>query len=329
MDAMPRVPDELVGVQAMVAEALPRVRACIEDALASPLPVASDLVSHLGAFHGKMLRPVLCLASSLACGGAIDDDAVRAAATVELVHLATLVHDDVLDEADLRRRVPTINRLRGNEAAVILGDYVIASAFEVCSRVEDRRASLIVARASMEMAAGELLQLHHREHLWLDEPTYYAILERKTGELIAASCVLGGVVAGAGQGMLDCLRSYGVALGVAFQVQDDLLDLTGSEGVVGKSVGKDAEKGKLTLPVIHHLAHAAPEARGATLDLLRTHAEAGRLRAALDSTGSIEHARAEARRLATQAVDSTASLPDSAARQYLRFLAHAATHRER
>ena len=260
--------------------------------------------------------------------------------------MATLVHDDVLDEADIRRQGATVNRLRGNEAAVVLGDYVFSAAFRLCSTLDSQQAALLIGQTGMTLCAGELLQLHHRENFSIDEPTYFEIVRRKTGSLIAIACKLGAMQslgvprrspAGSGydhapRGDDSCsatldlptrFEQIGMNLGVAFQIQDDLLDLTGDQGVVGKPLRKDAELGKLTLPVIHHLDAATPQRRGQTLHLLEDFgpAAAKKLLEALDSTRSLDHAHAKARELVAAAKALLKDLPDSPAKATLMAMA--------
>lgn len=316
-------------VAALLVEALGKVEDRFAKQIESPLEPVQALCRHVERYRGKMLRPTMVILSGLACRPDDDADApidpaalrvrdehLTVAAVIEMIHVATLVHDDVLDEAATRRGGPTVNNLRGNEAAVILGDYLISNAFHLCSQLDSQTTALLVGSVTTRLCAGELLQLFHREDFGLDEKTYYEIVERKTAELIGVACDLGAAYAGASPRSRRRLRDFGVKLGVAFQIQDDLLDLTGREDVVGKSVGKDLEKGKLTLPLIHHLGAADPETRDRTLAMLREASKGAHdpdveatLRAALGATGSIDHARAVAVRL----VDEAKSLLDGAA----------------
>jgi octaprenyl-diphosphate synthase len=338
MNALLDLPETLIPVQEFLADRIIEVERRFDAQLACELPPVSDLCAHIERYRGKMLRPTLVLLCGLATAKNPDEldltpDHITLAAVTEMVHMATLVHDDVLDGADTRRRGLTVNKLRGNEAAVILGDYLIASSFHLCSQTGTCDASLIVGRASMAMCAGELLQLHNRENFSIDEPTYEEIVRRKTGALIGAACRLGALASGANSELCDDLESFGVSLGAAFQIQDDLLDLTGRERVVGKSVGQDAKTGKLTLPVIHHLVQASTKQRSATMDLLvrLAHAwtapDAEELATALEATGSIDHARDQARSRVDQARARLTRLPDSNARQLLELLAQAVVDR--
>jgi octaprenyl-diphosphate synthase len=272
-------------------------------------------------------------------GSLITSRHIASAAVCEMVHMATLVHDDVLDEADTRRRGDTVNRLHGNETAVILGDYLIASAYHLCSREAGNEAALIVGHASSVTCAGELLQLHHRGDYSLDEPTYFEIVARKTAELIAASCSLGALHSNAPEATRDALAQFGRNLGIAFQIQDDLLDLTGNERTVGKSVGKDLEKGKMTLPIVHFLGHCTPAQRGEALRLLeqacgdfaagdaRASEAAAELASILADSGSLRYARQRALLLVEQAREAIAPLAGSGARSALLAMADAVVNR--
>jgi octaprenyl-diphosphate synthase len=344
------LPIELAPLAEFVGNSLLDVQRVFDDQLRSDLPPVARLCRHVENYRGKMLRPTMVLLSGLAAHPRAGEDPkslitqehLTVAAVCEMVHMATLVHDDVLDEADMRRRADTVNRLHGNEAAVILGDYLIAAAYHLCSGLPTPRAAVAVGRASMVMCAGELLQLHHRDDYSLDEPTYFEIVGRKTAELIATAAELGAAQSGAGESTCERLAIFGRNLGVAFQIQDDLLDLTGKEAVVGKSVGKDLEKGKMTLPMIHHLSQCDSKARGRTLRMLESRLghESGpatangnggpigaSLMQALESTGSIEYARDTAARYVREAVESIEWLPATPAKAMLLAMADAVVSR--
>lgn len=335
---------ELVPVSQAIASGLARVEEVFDSQLASDLPPVSKLVKHVENYRGKMLRPTLVLACGLACsnasGGTAEDferrivqSHVVCGAVVEMVHMATLVHDDVLDEADMRRRGKTVNRLHGNEAAVILGDYLIAGAYHLCSTLPTNDASLAVGKASMVTCAGELLQLHHRDDYSLDEATYFEIVARKTADLIATSAELGAICSGADAATREALRKFGRGVGIAFQVQDDILDLLGSEKTVGKSVGKDAEKGKMTLPIIHHLAAADARTRARMLLLLEqasgdmSHEHGAELVQAIHATDSLAFSRVAATKYIAEAKRELAVLPESAAKKLLLAMADAVVTR--
>jgi octaprenyl-diphosphate synthase len=284
------------ALAADIAAGLARVETLFESQLSSEFPAVNDLCRHVERYRGKMLRPTLVLVSGLAFTA--DGEPLRSehdviAATVEMIHMATLVHDDVLDDATVRRRGETVNFLRGNEMAVMLGDYLISNAFHLCSRAGDPALNLRLGEVTNTLCEGELVQLSRRHDLSLDENTYFEIVRRKTAVLVGASCELGTRLAGASGADVTAMREFGERLGVAFQIQDDLLDLLGEEATVGKSIGRDLEKGKLTLPMILHIAGTSGAAR---IDALRAieSKDGPALRALLARSGSIDAARAKA-----------------------------------
>lgn len=346
MSNLPNLSDDLIPVQCAIMAALSRVNERFDRQLRSDLPPVSRLCEHVERYRGKMLRPTLVFACGLAAApGTAGTEAefsavlspghVTVAAVCEMIHMATLVHDDVLDEADVRRRGQTVNRLHGNEAAVILGDYLIAAAYHLCSQLDAQATALLVAHTSMTLCAGELLQLSHRGDFSLDEPTYFEIVGRKTASLVALACRLGAEQSGASEVDARRFERFGSRIGIAFQIQDDLLDLTGRQASLGKPVGQDLAKGKLTLPMIHHLGSIAPNDRGRSLRLLEAacapgadapDAAAGLLRA-LEASGSIAHARAAAESLVAEAKGELSSIPDSLPKLLLMGMADAVVAR--
>jgi len=317
----------------LVEEGLEQVRSLMERWIASELPAVQELCRQLEGYQGKMLRPTLALLSGAAFVDqpeqAPPEDLVVIAAVVEMVHLATLVHDDVLDEAVTRRKGASINQLCGNETAVILGDYLISRSFHLCSTLPTSVPARRIGQTTGRVCEGELLQLRHRGDFALDERTYFAIIERKTGSLVGTACELGAWACQASQEQAAAARRYGELVGTAFQIRDDLLDLTGEERVVGKTLGRDLAKGKLTLPVIHHLQQASPRRRAASLALLEQALAGGAdetlrrsVRQALEETGSIDHAATAAQRRIEQAKE-TLACPHGPCREALLELADA------
>jgi octaprenyl-diphosphate synthase len=290
--------------------------------LSSDLRCVNALVKHVSRFRGKMLRPMLVLLAGKAAGEVTEAHTVLAT-VVEMVHMATLVHDDVLDEAELRRKGATINHLRGNEAAVLLGDYLISHSFHLCSSLDCQLASRMIGRTTNEVCEGELLQIDNRNNLDLTEETYLQIITRKTASLCATCCLLGAEYAGAGEARVGQLELYGLSLGTAFQIQDDILDIVGEENTVGKTLGSDVEKGKLTLPMIHFLRTAPQEHRQLLRSLLQGNGpdKGERIRNLILPSGSIEYARQRAREFVDRARGALGALPDSEARRVLDTMA--------
>lgn len=301
------------------------VERVFDDEIGSEFEFVNQLCDAARGYRGKMMRPALLLLCGKACGG---EGSVHhtLAAVVEMVHVATLVHDDVLDEARERRRRPTINAEDGNTTAVLLGDFLISHAYHLCSSLGDQHAARRIAATTNIVCEGELLQNHHRRNLALTEPEYLAIIQRKTGALTAASCELGGYYAGASPQRCAELHAYGLYLGIAFQIVDDLLDIVGDCRDVGKTLGTDAELGKLTLPAIHFLAQrTSPDAR----ELIRAHgadAQSARL-AAFQASGSLDYARAVATEFIDDALRQLHELPLSEARSSLTRMAEFVIHR--
>lgn len=330
---------------------LQEVGRCFSTELLSDLPCVNDLVGHVERYRGKMLRPTLLLVSAIATTGRADlgplrERAIVSAAVCEMVHMATLVHDDILDEADMRRRGQTVNRLRGNETAVMLGDYLISHAYHLCSSMGRADISRAVASATNTVCEGELLQLSNRQNWRLDERTYYEIIRRKTAALCGLCCELPTRLAhDSGQRNGDehlgqALFSYGEKLGIAFQIVDDLLDLAGDEQTVGKSLGRDLAKGKLTLPLIRFLDQAAPSEQEVMIELLdrcETVAETdagadpelyGRVASMLSESDAMAYSRQRAITLVQQASALIEqALPPSPARSTLLTMADAVVTR--
>ena len=309
-----------------LAPLLAEVGKAFERQLASDLPPVNTLCRHVERYRGKMLRPTMVFLCGQAFGP-VGERHVMVAATCEMIHMATLVHDDVLDEAEVRRKGHTVNHLRGNEVAVMLGDYLISNAFHLCSRAGDPALNLRLGEVTNTLCEGELVQLSHREDLSLDERTYFEIVRRKTAVLIGACCELGAQLSGAPADAVAALRRFGEGIGVAFQIQDDLLDLEGREDVVGKSLGRDLEKGKLTLPVIIHLAQASGEVRERTISAIRAR-DGAALLAELTASGSLVAARSRAVELVAAARAELRHVPAGVSRDALDAAAMAIVHRD-
>ena len=321
---------ELADLLESIKPQLAAVEIAFEAELKSDLACVNTLVTHVSRFRGKMLRPMLALLCGRAAGK-LTPAHVTIATVVEMVHMATLVHDDVLDEAELRRRGATINHLKGNESAVMLGDYLISHSYHLCSSLGDQSAARCIARTTNQVCEGELLQLHNRDNLDLDEDTYTTIVSRKTAILIATSCYLGAKFAGASEDVALRFHQYGLDLGIAFQIQDDILDLVGDAREVGKTLGIDVEKRKLTLPIIHFLHTAPEEHRELCRSLLRTPEghQLERIRNLILPSGSIDYARRRAAELVNQAKDEIGNLPDSTAKEALLAIADYVIERDR
>lgn len=286
--------------------------------LSSDDPFVDSLVKH--AFHlgGKRLRPALLLLAAKATG-TLERDHVVLAAVVEMIHTATLVHDDVLDEAGLRRHRETINARSGNEASVLVGDFLFTHAFYLASSLGTTYACQTIGRATNIVCAGELRQIHSRGNFELTEAEYLSIIEAKTAELCACCCRLGAHYSGASASCADALDRYGRNLGIAFQIADDLLDLVGDEIAMGKSLGTDLAKEKLTLPLIRLLGESTPAQRAEIVELLSSHdrADTTQINVWLERSDALAYAREKARAYAAAARAETRHLPPGRERDVL------------
>lgn len=308
----------LARVHDIVGDALQQTETLFDRELQSENAYVRDILAHSRRFRGKRLRPILVLLSGAACDGLTDDHPVLAA-VVELIHTATLVHDDVLDEADVRRHVATINTRWNNETSVLFGDYLFTHAFHLAASLSSTLACRWIGAATNVVCEGELMQVRHRGHLELTEAEYLQIINGKTAELCAVSCRLGGHFADADAAIVEALEAYGRDLGMAFQIADDLLDLLGDESAAGKTLGSDLAKQKLTLPLIRLLQTCS----GAEGDQVREwlsrpdEQTAGRLLPLLRKSDSLTYARTLALEFADSARNRLEQLPASPARDLL------------
>ncbi len=285
-----------------IARDLEEVERILQREMRSRHPRVAEVLDHVRHYRGKRLRPVLVLLSARACGSVRPAHHVLAA-VVEMIHTATLVHDDVLDNATVRRHVRTINAGWGTQASILLGDHLFTHAFHLASTLGDARVCRIIGEATNKVCAGELRQGLEKGNLELSEADYYEIIEGKTAELIACCCQLGALYAEASETTVAGMTRYGRHLGIAFQIADDLLDLTGEEQQTGKSLGTDLEQQKLTLPLIHWFASQPASTVTRVQQLLTSpsnHKHAAILPLLVES-GSMAYARTRALEHAAQA----------------------------
>src|SRR6516164_2442094 len=229
---------------------LEEVERVLARTLRSRYAAVTGVVDHVRHYRGKRLRPVLLLLTARACGRVTPAHHVLGA-VVEMIHTATLVHDDVLDGARVRRRVATVNAVWGVQTSVLLGDNLFTHAFHLASTLDDARACRLIGEATDRVCEGELCQVLQRGNIDLTEAEYFDVIDGKTAELTACCCHLGALYSGAAAEVVARLDRFGRCVGLAFQIADDLLDLVGEERTAGKSLGTDVEQRKLTLPLIH------------------------------------------------------------------------------
>ena len=325
--AAPEIPP-LAAIQALVADDMDGVDALIRRRLASDVVLVNQIAEHIVAAGGKRLRPMLVLLAARAMGYE-GRDHLQLAAVIEFIHTATLLHDDVVDESDLRRGRSTANALWGNAPSVLVGDFLYSRSFQLMVELDRMEVMRILADTTNRIAEGEVLQLLHVNNPDTDEAAYLRVIERKTAVLFAAACELGAVLCGAGAAAAAALHEYGLNLGIAFQIADDVLDYTADAAALGKNLGADLAEGKATLPLIHAMAHAEASQRNE----LRRIVEEGDVAAmptvlaAIQSTGGIAHAERRAQDYAGRALAALAALPRNDYTAALAGLAHHAIHR--
>lgn len=316
------------AIRDFLAADMRAVDAVIRARLDSDVVLIRQVAEHIVAGGGKRLRPMLLLLSAGAFGYR-GPHHHELAAVVEFIHTATLLHDDVVDESALRRGRATANAIFGNAAAVLVGDFVYSRAFQMMVAVDSMRVLQVLSDATNVIAEGEVLQLMNCHNAEIDEAGYLAVVRCKTAKLFEAATRLGAVLGGATPPQEEAMSRFGMQLGVAFQLIDDVLDYSGEEAVIGKNLGDDLAEGKPTLPLIHAIRHGTP---GQARTVRKAIEQGGRddltaVIGAIQATGALDYAREQARAASRTACEAAASLRDSAHRNYLLQLADFAVTR--
>ena len=319
---------DLSLIRAPAADDLHAVDALIRQQLCSEVVLINQLAAYLVDSGGKRLRPVTLLLAAQACGYR-GKDHIAAAAIIEFIHTATLLHDDVVDESSLRRGRKTANALWGNQASVLVGDFLYSRAFQMMTSIGQMRVMEILADATNTIAEGEVMQLLNCHDPETTEERYLRVIHCKTAKLFEAAAQLGAVLADRPAAEEAAMARYGMHLGTAFQLLDDVLDYRASSAELGKNIGDDLAEGKPTLPLIHAMRHGTPEASR----LIRTAIETGGLEQfetviqAIESTGALDYTTRLAVAQVEQAIASLALLSDSPAKAALADLAQFAADR--
>jgi len=324
---------DLKTLLAPIADDLAAVNLVIRDRLASQVALINDISGHIIQAGGKRLRPATTLLAAGAAGQ-INANAHTLAAVIEFIHTATLLHDDVVDHTNLRRGRITANAQWSNSAAVLSGDFLYSRAFQMMVDVGEMQVMQVMADTTNAIAEGEVMQLLNARNPAIDQARYFKVIELKTAVLFRAAAALGALASATSAVVVDALSTYGLQLGMAYQLADDVIDFTGDPAESGKSVGNDLVEGKPTLPLIHALQHCD----AATAEDIRTVIRTGELgdfdatlnkvRGAIDSTGAIPYTLALAERHAAQAKASLGDLPDSHYKTALLALADFAVSRQ-
>ncbi|HAH86496.1 MAG: polyprenyl synthetase family protein [Armatimonadota bacterium] len=309
-----------------IREPLRAVEDVVHAQLHSSVKMVVDVSNHLFAAGGKRLRPSLVLLSAQACNPASGRARlIDVAASAELIHMATLMHDDVIDKADSRRGRSTANSRWGNHVSVLSGDYILARAFSLLSKNGDMKIMQVLSRATSAMVEGEIRQMEANGNTQELIAAYETIIRNKTAEFVSACCTIGAVVAEASKEYERALELFGENCGMAFQVTDDLLDLTGDPAKTGKPIGGDIREGKITMPVILTLQRASAEDAARIEEIIHGNAASAEeikwIRRMAEETGALDGACTVAERYVEEAVHNLHLLPESESRTCLEELA--------
>jgi octaprenyl-diphosphate synthase len=322
------VRDAMTSVYEPIAEPLFAVERRIAMELQSRYEAVGEVLRHGTQLGGKRLRPAILLLAAAATGK-VSEEHIVLGTVIEMVHTATLIHDDVLDNAMTRRHVQTINSRWNNQTSLLLGDYLFAQSYRLAATLPTTSAARQIGEAARLVCEGELRQVLGREQIELDEASYIEIIRGKTGELCRVACELGSEYAGGTQEQMQAMATFGDALGIAFQIADDYLDWWGSEDQVGKTLGTDVLQGKMTLPMIRLMDRASDRNRQEILDLLRGPADQRLigLKPMLNRSDAREYTASVAWSYRNIALDSLQSFADSPAKAALQRIAEFSVER--
>jgi octaprenyl-diphosphate synthase len=285
--------------------------------LQTHVPFISEVGRHILLSGGKRVRPLLFLLSARLCG--CQGNHLTDFSTIfEYLHAATLLHDDVVDAASVRRGISTANTIWGNQAVILVGDFLLAKSLSLAVDTDKLKVLKVLAHTTTLMAEGEILQLLHAGNLDLTEEQYFEVTIRKTAALMSAACQIGAILAGVSEAQEEALTQFGLNLGISFQVVDDILDFTGDVRQLGKPVINDLKEGRITLPLIHALAHVSEADRRRLRDLAQEvkPENAPDILALLKKNGSLDYAREQARQFTLKAQENLKVFPESLEKSY-------------
>jgi octaprenyl-diphosphate synthase len=309
-----------------------RMERRIHESLGTDVPLIQQVSKYILGAGGKRFRPLLHLLSARLCGYREHDAEYVLGSVVEYIHTASLLHDDVVDEAKIRRGRSSANSIWGNQASILVGDYLYSKALYHAVRLHNQRVMDVLSETTTTMSEGEVLQLMQIQNADIAEADYFRLVECKTGVLISASCRLGAIISKAPLSQEDALTAFGKKLGLAFQITDDTLDYAADQKQLGKVLGKDLDEGKVTLPLIYLIRKADEGERGRLRDILQadavTEQDLAYTLGLMETYGAVDEALALAQAFSNDAKAALAIFPDSAPRQALMALADYVVQRE-
>lgn len=310
-------------IERLIKEELFQIETCLQRLCISQHPFINQVSEYILFSGGKRIRPLLCVLSAKALGKDSEDQLYQVSLLFEYLHVATLLHDDVVDSAEFRRGRKAARNLWGNQATILVGDYLYAKALKIASSLRNPDIMEAITETTFLMSEGEILQLLHLDDTYLSEASYNEIIYRKTAALISCSCKVGAILSGASSSQVNSLENYGLNLGMAFQIMDDLLDYLGTE--TGKDQGKDFREGKITLPVILTLDSASETDRERLISLLKKRDSSQEdfqiALSIIEKNGGFQRSLQKAKDFTMQAKEFLREIPDSPYKDSLLFLA--------
>jgi len=322
---------DLKTISLPIREELGIFHQIFKSSMHSQVGLVNSIAGYIVKQKGKKVRPILVLLSAKVCGQ-INDSTYRAATLVELLHTATLIHDDVVDHADTRRGLASINAIWKNKVAVLMGDYLLARGLLLSVEKDDYEFLRITSNAVRRMSEGELLQIQKTRHLDIDERTYFKIISDKTASLISTCCELGAASATQDPEQKQLLREFGENLGIAFQIRDDLFDYLSRKSDIGKPIGLDMKEKKLTLPLIYSFAHSPKSEARRVMKIIRNGAKKKDITAVVEYVqeyGGIDYAIQKAEYYSNLARENLKPFHDSPSRESLLSLVDFVMERNR
>lgn len=321
---------KLNEIQKPIAQELEIFEDKFKESMRSSVPLLDRITHYIVKRKGKQMRPMFVFFSAGLCGG-INEATHRGAALVELLHTATLVHDDVVDNANVRRSFFSVNALWKNKIAVLVGDFLLAKGMQLSLKNDDFGMLRIVSDAVQQIIEGELLQLEKARHMDIEEAVYFEVIRQKTASLIASCCACGAAAAGAESATITLMHKFGEKVGIAFQIKDDLFDFGIDD--VGKPLGNDIKEKKLTLPLIYALKQTGRSQKRHIINLVKNHSENHqKVKEVIDfvkTSGGMEYATAKMLAYQQEAFDILASFPDNVYRKGLEQLVKYTTERNK
>ena len=319
----------LEEIRSLVSEEWSLLDQEIEKQLSSDIELINNISQYIVNSGGKRIRPLIVLLSARACGASDLERIVKAAAMIEFIHTATLLHDDVVDNSDSRRGIKTAHQSFGNESTILVGDFLYSRAFQIMVQINHMGIMEVMSDATNTIAEGEVLQLINSGNPKINKEQYLEVIYRKTGKLFEAAMVVGGLLSNQSQTVLTTLQLFGKELGMAYQIVDDVLDYSSSFEIMGKDVGDDLAEGKVTLPMIYTLERAMPDIQemiGQAI-LNKDSKNADKIIGSIQSTGSIASSVNDAKEKTEFALHSIQSLDNSKYKTALTNLAEIILHR--